>query len=326
VAFHGSLIPAFVATGPLPDAENFDIQDQRHYQVLNHIYYLSPQTAQSGFIPLVIHSLDNMSFRQNYKEFYVLNPVPISHDDAKSGHLRLIGALGTALDSASVLVDVPDVTAPVVNSNSNWNYLLATGTPVTSIAPDFLGTSGSMLGFYDEQRGRLTWTNSQGLMDETTEFEFDNTADPITAPGLLGQEFIPALGQFWFIQTKYNLVAYHHVPHTQSLESDVIGLERDSTMPGQLFSQSFSPVIVGSDVNPEPGLFVDSTRVRGDLLSVVIWNGATRKMEKPLRHSFQTPPQCFPDTPIQISQSLNSYELPLFCQQNKTLVFKTFAP
>ena len=104
-------------------------------------------------------------------------------------------------------------------------------------------------------------------------------------------------------------------------------LERDSTFPGGEFSEMFAPITVGTTANPEPGIYINSTTVRGNQVSVAVWNSQDGKFEKPLRYSLQIPDGCAQSDPFHDTAALESFTIPLFCKNaNHQLEMQLVSP
>jgi hypothetical protein len=71
---------------------------------------------------------------------------------------------------------------------------------------------------------------------------------------------------------------------------------------------------------------VDSTLVRGNQVSVAVWNPANGNFEKPLRYSLRIPDGCMEMSPVQLTVDAESFGLPLICSQNSQLQLLVVKP
>ena len=95
-----------------------------------------------------------------------------------------------------------------------------------------------------------------------------------------------------------------------------IPLKRFSFLPGELFSEMFSPVQVTFDSGPQPGLFIDGTLISEQHLGVVSWNG--QSIVKPVFFQEKLPEGCRVMNPIRIG---GEDHLLLLCQDDGGLPF-----
>jgi hypothetical protein len=146
------------------------------------------------------------------------------------------------------------------------------------------------------------------------ELTYKKPGDPLSSL-LIGAFDFPSQGLFWFVESNFKVLAFHlkagdtsGAPTMQSMSID-----RDTSFLATLFHEMFSPVLVGKPGSPTPGVYVDSTLVRGDRVSVATWDGSGA-FDKPLRYSMRIPSGCVNMAPIQFSSGSESFALPLLCQ------------
>ena len=75
-----------------------------------------------------------------------------------------------------------------------------------------------------------------------------------------------------------------------------------------------------------PGVYIDSTLVRGNRVSIALWNTKTGKLEKPLRYSLQIPDGCVQMSPVQLGAGVETFALPLLCLDGQQLELRTAQP
>jgi hypothetical protein len=176
------------------------------------------------------------------------------------------------------------------------------------------------LSFFDTERGSITWVDPTGQFLDQSEFAYQSSENPIF--GLIGAFNIPSLGRFWFLQSGFDLVGYRQSSATGSsgIEMKTTSLERDSSFQASVFGQMFTPVMVGTPSNPMPGVYIDSTLVRGNQVSVAVWNAANDDIEKPLRYSLEIPDGCLEMNPVQLTSDAESFGLPLVCVRSNNQI------
>jgi cell wall-associated protease len=326
-ATNPTLYPSFIAPGPLPAGDGFDALDPRHYATtISHFYYLTPGTAATGQpIPLTLHALDNAQFETANPTYNIKSIIPPSDADQKAGHLRLFIQNGTDLSATMLFWDIPSIAEAKVLPATGWDVLSANGQAIRAISGNETN-SIAYLNFFDVQRGSLAWSDPQGNFLDRSEFSFAEAENLIN--GLVAVFDLPNLGRYWFIQSSFDLVGYHQGSGTGqgAITSQQISIERDSSFPAQPFSEMFSPAVVGSDANPLPGVYIDSTLVRGDRVAVAVWNPTSNSMYKPLRYSLQVPQGCVEMPPVQATGQIESFTVPFLCSAGTGVAYVMINP
>jgi hypothetical protein len=284
-----------------------------------HLYYLNPATAVTGTtsVALEVRALDGSNFQVAHPSLALRNAVLGDGAGADAGHLRLLMGMGDGLDAQTMLWDIRSVSDSSIAPVAGWDSLSSSGQTYQAQTGDYSTKLPIYLSFFDPTRGSLAWATPQGAFVDRTEFSFSSPQNPIV--GLIGAYSLPTLGRYWFLETGFDLVAFHQAPQSlgpviaATLESQSLPIERDSTFPGQQFSEMFTPVVVGTDEHPLPGVYIDSTLVRGNRVSIAVWNPVTSKLQKPLRYSLQIPGGCVQMSPVRLDARIESFALPLLC-------------
>lgn len=305
------LLPSFLGNGVLPDIDGFGALDPRHAWIQNHIYYLEPAaTAESGIVPLSLRAMDNAKMRESIDDLHVQTLVPSAAAEQKLGHLRALVNIGDVLDTAASVWDIRSVSDNSLSSVSGWDSLSSRGKLTIPAGSD----SSAFINFFDSKRGSVAWSLSDGSFSGRSEFSFDSIENPIT--GIVGAVDLARVGRFLFLESAFDLVIFGN-QQAGSVEKVTLPIERDSSFPGEEFNELFSPVVVGEPGNPLPGVYVDSTLVRGDRVSVAVFNPAVGQFYRPLRYSLSIPDNCVQMTPIVLSDDITAFALPLLCRDGE---------
>ncbi len=313
----GKLLPSFLGTGTRPAKDNFSELDIRHYGSAPHFYYWSPLPAVAGSanqnVQLELRALDNVAFQEKYPNAIFQNIIPGSPADMTAGHVRILVTMGSDLNSATDIWDLKSITDTQMVPAANWDAMVATGSPYYSLGT---GNSNAFLSFFDTARGTLVWSDKNGNFVDRSEFTFSSPENPIE--GLVGAFDVANLGHFWFVQSAFNLVGFHEAGKGNSpIQMQSLPLDRETSL-GDQFNSTMSPVLVGSNADPLPGVFLEMTTVRGHHAEVAVWDSSSGKMLKPLRYSLSIPSVCLDMTPVQLTSDSASFALPLICVQPKT--------
>jgi hypothetical protein len=94
-------------------------------------------------------------------------------------------------------------------------------------------------------------------------------------------------------------------------QSSSLPLKRFSFLPGELFSEMFTSVEVGSGDQALPGLFIDGTMISEKHLGLVLWDG--EKIVKPILYQEKLPENCRVMNPQRMD---GFYQMILFCKSS----------
>jgi len=330
--YKNQLIPAFKESGSLPEADNYSSLDIRYFQGSPHFYYLSQQAVcnNTGPILLEAHAVDSKTFRKPYSEFNIQNLVPASDADMKAGHVRILVEMGHDVNAPIRILDLSALESVKLLDPTQWSATATGGSYFDISTPDRVGQEKGYFNLVENQRGTLTWLSSVGQFLGRSNFAFQSNSNPIVVPGLLGAFDLPSIGRVWFVQSQFDLVAYHQSTQAFSSASDpdmsVTPIDRDSTMASDQFGLQFKPVIVGADAKPLPGMYIDLTKVRGNVLSIVTWNSERTRLEKTARYSFMVPANCAQMPPVQFDNHIASFAIPMICQNGSQLEYQLVQP
>ena len=310
------LLPSFLANAVLPAPDNYPMLDPRAYQTDTHLFYLQPepQAATDTSVTLQTRALDSATFRAPLGSVHVRNVLIPSQAELAAGHVRALLAMGDTITAGTDLWDIPSAdNAASLAPTTGWDAITVSGTAVP--APP--GDSSALLYFTDETRGSLAWADSAGNYLGLSEFTYSQIEDPLS--GFVGAFSLPALGNFWFVPSNFNLVAFHQAPPAADgtpapIQSQAIPINRDSSFPAQEFNLLFAPALVGSKASPLPGVYIDTTEVDGTRVSVAAWDPVSSSFITPLRYSLQIPASCVQMSPVHLDPTdPGSFRLALFC-------------
>lgn len=317
------LVPAFLAFGLLPDPDNYRPLSQLHYQSNTHFYSLLPKSqaaGSAGTVELEIRALDSADFRNKNSDIQLLNLIPQSASEQAQGHFKILVGHGDTLDATTSLIELRSLSDFTLTEAKGWDSLSSNSQPIPVMAASSLPSSAGFLNFFDDARGSFAWGTAEGSISEETEFAFQSIDNPIQ--GLVGAIDLGAAGRYTFYQARFDLLAFVDSSSGQSSDPKVLPIENDSSFPGQQFSEMFSLVVVGTSSQPQAGVYIDSTLVRGNLVSIATLNPATGSFSKPLRYSLLIPDGCVQMAPAHQTDAPDSLVLPFFCQSGAANEFR----
>ena len=308
----GKMLPCFIDSGQLPAKDNFDELDVRHYSSSAHLYYLNPipSTDVTKPVALELRALDNVTMRNRYPDLQIKTLIPGSTTDSAAGHLRVLVNVGSDLNASVSLWDVISTQNIQVTEANGWSALQTNGAPLVALSPGLEVQNVAMLNFLDSVTDSLAWTDTAGKYLGRSEFSFHSVGSVIAS--VIGVFDFPKEGRYWFATTNFSLVGYHQATLSDAIETQTTSLERETGYTGTQFSDLFSVVQVGTSENPVPGVYVDSTLVRGNQVAVAVW-GKNGSLEKPLRYSLEVPANCVQMNPTQLVRGDSIFSMVLIC-------------
>jgi len=319
------LIPCFVATGLLPPTENFDQLDPRQRQFIHHFYYLKPGSpnASKTATSLELHALDNAAFRQKFPAMVVQNLVFPSATDQLQGHLSLLFAENDDFNAQNYtwkLDSISDATkGDSITPIQGWDSSTARGNPNPVMTR---GQSTSVffnvIDPIDSNRASLTWSSTNGDLLARDDFSFFSPENALQA--YIGAFDLGNVGHYWFMQSVFDLIAYHSLPGSAPT-TQILPLERDSSFQYSQFKEMSLAVLMGSVANPIPAIYIDSTLVNGNRISIATIDPSTNSFSKRLRDSIQIPADCLQVAPFHVTSDPSSLVLPLFCKKGTSVDF-----
>jgi hypothetical protein len=272
-----------------------------------HLFYLLPQPLASGAkaIKLQLRALDGKDFRQKNPLAHLRNAIPRAGLGSEAGHLQLLLGLGTDLNAETQLWDIRSLVDTRLSAANGWDSLSSTGQPIIGLTPDPTASQPLFLSFFDPTRGGLSWAAPDGSLQQQDQFTYSSPENGIA--GLIGAFAVPGEGHVWFLETRFDIVAFHLSAPGGAPEAQVLPIE-------------------GSSSAPEPGVYIDSTLVRGNRVSVALWNDRKSRFEKPLRYSLEIPAGCVEMAPAYLDSRVESFSLPLLCGQGGQTQLRVAVP
>lgn len=321
-ATDGLLAPGFLLQDVLPKLDNFTSLDARAANAQTHYFYMAPpanwrSTKAGDAVTLEIHAVDGKQFANAHDKQFIVNVLPQTRADMKAGHVRLLLADDTQLSAHVSLLDVPDVTHATLTALPKWDLFSAVGTAIPAKPGSGNGVSMTYLKFYDEKTGGLAWAKPDTSLEPLSEFKYSPSNFPDPIKGMISAYDSPRIGHLWILFSNFDLVAKGTTPGGKPFTS-TFPLERETTdISDDKMAEFFSPFLIGPKANPQPAIFVDSTALRGNLISMLTWNAKTLKLEKPLRYSMQVPSNCVNMAPVYLNGDTASLAIPLLCHKDK---------
>jgi len=204
-----------------------------------------------------------------------------------------------------------------ISPKEGWDSSTASGNP-NSVFSTGLSTTAffNVIDPVDSNRASITWSSSRGELLSRDDFSFFDPENALQA--YIGAFDLGGVGHYWFMQSVFDLIAYQS-SSVLSPTMHTLSLERDSSFPYSQFKEMSSPVLIGSVSNPIPGVYIDSTLVSGNRISIATIDPVSQNFKKTLRFSMQIPESCLQVAPFHLTDDPNSFVLPILCQQGSSV-------
>lgn len=257
-----------LANGKIPPAEaNKSVWLNSQNGASDHLYYFS---EVDGKITTAL--LDNEELRNTLIKKYrlrfddALMPIAILNKGINST-IDTLFAIGKGYERKVLLIRFHDRN----HFEIKREYLVPGGAALREIT--FLGKS--MLLTQERKDAYQMFDLDAGHF---TTFEWNDESDLLLSP------IAKITGNRLLAQTQNHFVVLGEGSNSK------LPLKRFSFLPGELFSEMFTPVEVQSAEGLLPALFIDGTMISDQHLGVVLWDG--EKIVKPIHFQLKLPKNC----------------------------------
>ena len=317
ILHEGHLVPAGIAESLLLPEEKFKGIVMKNYQFKRHLFFLKPNFTDktaNNTVPLTLKMLDGLDFQKANPELVIQGFGPMNMDELRAGHIRVLTNTSIDFDSSVKFLEFTDTTHSTFKDASSWNLLSFSGKIMNTIPTN---TTTYAL-FTDNTRGSINWINSQSQISESTHFNYTDILNPIM--DVAGVFELPQYGRSWFVLSRFQLVAFH------GQKQIPLQIEREQSFSFSEIKDMYSPVLAGTDQNPLPGIYIDSTSVRGNQVSIAVLDPQTDLFQRSIRYSLEIPPTCIPLRPTPLNSHVESLSFHLVCKTNGLVEFRLVNP
>lgn len=311
---NGQLVPAFIERGPLPKGDNFDSFDPRSQESGLHLYFLEPfeDSSENPQVKnLRVRAFDHARWRTQ-KKISELTSARTEWNSSQRSWRHILFWGRSSKPSLPLQKTLVDQIGSYNISQTKLRILdLAGESSAVFREGDFLSSQARIF-FEDFQKGSLAFENSEtGELGQALGFGFDKIGDPLQGKSL--GVFESRSGEkSLFLQSQANLVGFMWDAFGKPVRSE-ISLDRDSSLGMRSFNLLFSPVVVGSKSDFEPGVFVDSSQILGSRVHVITWDREQGKLVRKIRYALSVPDYCTALAPFRIDENGGGFRLPVFC-------------
>ncbi len=327
-------IPIFMEEAGIPKKDqSLDPWLGANNSTENHIFYLLPEIID-GEWSFTTRIIDNDPWRKELKKLLTLvwndkinflEMVPQSLENFNKGKAQCLVSVGknffTKLMSIDLNLDGIPKPSPIRENKSHFEgYVYLTVNELTKNGPIYNQSilGAGLLNSHTLYLSNLAQTNEiPGLeVNFSTTYIQDSYTDNILGPLAAYKKNGDLIT---FFQTKGQLKV-----HVQGTDGKVqIGsrpIQRFSFLPGELFSETFYPIIKGSGENAIPALYVDTTQLTTDAVYILTLDEFDRPYS-PLKYNIIIPNNCIPQNPTPFGKG-GYFNFILLCKEGSGSEFK----
>jgi cell wall-associated protease len=314
-------VPSIYRAYTLPEIDNSKIISERIIGAMSHQYYLNPVVSgQKMSIELrVIDSVKMMKAMQkemgilgltDTKTIVLLKPFPQTDEESRTGKIRSL--LAIVEDGSSKIYQV-NLSLNGNNYSDLKNLEAEKGVEQSLIYPIVNSKNGAITkeSIFTSLLNRST---AEFLLKDEKEIGSivklqEGWDNPIIA---LIATFDENLEKTYLVESRSSLTLLR-----ANEEKVALPIYRDSSFPGQNFSETLMPVLS----NGRPGIFINSTLIYGERLYSMV-DTKDKGFIRPLKLSISIPQGCVPLNPETLSDNTQANYVFLCTDANKDVSLK----
>ncbi|RLA66372.1 MAG: hypothetical protein DRQ88_06945 [Epsilonproteobacteria bacterium] len=300
-------VPIFLDQGRIPEEDqNPDPWITKDYRKAFHLFYFEP-VIKDGIASFRTRIFDNYKFLKDIKKklklafndnIFLLSLIPQSLQDHKEGKAQAIIAVGKNFFTTSHLLDLKP------KKEINLRKLDTKGVhfegsayfPITNLgrSENQFRNGLSIIGQYDESRIRMSELyGDKKLMTHSVVYSQNKLTDHI-----LGAMASYKKGDksYSFFQTKGHLKV-HIYERGKKNKINKRPINRFSFIPGEVFTETFYPIIRGKGKTAFPALYVDTTQISRSDVYILTLN-KDNKLVSPIDYNLRIPDNCKSMNPV----------------------------
>jgi hypothetical protein len=313
-------VPSFIETGVIPGDQQlripFTIPDATRAR---RFYYLDPVINPEGRVEMVTRTLSTQKFltdiRTSFKvsqseEVQAVHFLNQTSFELSQGIVRGLLSIGKGYLRKNFIVKFSAdsyefLTSDVTQNLWGFEHVNSYDIKTQDVADSFAGFASSSQLVMLQERESYNYTSRQSV-------------EP--ALGVIAS-FKDTENYYTFFQTPSYLMLAHK--DSTSTKFSKLKINRFSFLPGNLFNDTFYPVLTSIGGMLAPALYVDETDIQNNLISFTLVKND--KLISPIHYSSFIPPMCKALNPVRLNPE-HGHSQTLLCLENKTWVVKILTP
>jgi cell wall-associated protease len=314
------LVPAFFTHGQLPKEDQvLSSWDRLDVNPKRRLYYLMPLKDQSFQVRSFTTNIWEEALKKElkskwYETVETEQLLPISVEDIEQGRLRVLVSVGMGTRRKLFIHSFK------INRSQRGPQLpqLVLQTeeidPLLNISDNGLEVRGEVyFNIYDRERAKIVTTKD---MDQHSEYIYRHTSETDLVAGHLASFETPT-GQFSVLQTREELISVQRAEKVKVSRRPKL---RYSFLSQKLLSEMYYPVIYSRSGLSSGALYVDSTAVTGNRISIL--EDQAGNLVSSIKNSLAVPNNCRAMNPY-FSPDASAHEFVFLCLENRTWTIRT---
>jgi subtilisin family serine protease len=315
-------VPIFLEQGKIPDADQDpDPWTDKDYRKGFHFFYFEP-VIKDGVASFVTRIFDNYKFLKEIKKelklafndsVFLLELLPQSVNDHKNGKAQAIVAVGKNFFTTSYLIDLKPGEKIKLRklSTKGVHFEGSTYFPITNLGgkENEFRKGISIVGQYDESRIRMS-----ELYGDTKNM----THSAVYSQNKLTDHILGAMASYKkgkksysFFQTKGHLKV-HIFEKGRDAVINKRPINRFSFIPGEIFTETFYPIVKGKGKTAFPALYVDTTQISRSDVYILTLNDKNQ-LVSPIDYNVRIPESCKSMNPVPFGTN-GIFSFSILCQ------------
>lgn len=316
--FGTMMLPAYFTTGIISKIDQKITSWDRYDSTRKaRLYYLNPEGNELK-IRTLTHNVWEESLKTKlglkWSDDIVLDQIlPVSTEDARTGSLRVLVAAGKGSKRNLFVHKFNNGSDKAGNKIPQLVLQTEEIDPLLKVSGNGLETSGDVFfNIYDRTRAKLVKTSD---VSQVGEYVLKRESDSDLIAGHIAS-FESAVGSFSVLQTREELVSISGNDLVTSRPK-----MRYSFLSQKLLTEMYYPVTYRRDDVSRPALYVDSTAITGDRVS--LFEEQEGKLVSSIRNSVFVPRNCKALNPY-FSKEKKTFEYKFLCDESQGFVIRTF--
>lgn len=311
------LVPSVFKSYAMPEADNSKNILERVTSAGNHHFYLNPVVQNDDSVKIELRVVDSVQamnkMRRDFRLYEdqaiaILKPFPQTEDQSRKGEIHSLAVLNDGVQNSflELIIKPEGILTRDLQGGSGLE---------TALIYPLLRTDDGKISEEAIFTSLLNRAHAEFLV---------KSGEAVQPPLLLKQDWenpvIGLIGAFGSNEKSFLVENRSSISFLQGdgSRSD-LPVYRDSSFPGQNFSETLMPILAGS----RPGVYINSTLIYGERLYSMI--GTENGLVRPLYLSINIPQGCVPLNPETL-EDRSSHNFGFLCIDQKREITLKFLP
>jgi len=315
-------VPIFLDQGRIPDEDQDpDPWTTKDFRKAFHFFYFEP-VIKNGIASFNTRIFDDYKFLKEIKKklklafndsIFFLELIPQSKKNHQNGNAQAIIAVGKNFFTTSYLLDLKPGKELSLRKleTKGVHFEGSTFFPMTNLGSveNEFREGLSIIGQYDESRIRMSELSGKPkIMTHSVVYSQNKLTDHIL--GAMAS-YKKGAKSYSFFQTKGHLKVHIHEKGKKATVNKR-PINRFSFIPGEIFTETFYPIVKGKGKTSFPALYVDTTQISRSDVYILTLN-KDNELVSPIDYNIRIPQNCKSMNPVPFG-SKGIFSFSILCQ------------